>query len=138
MAVLAYGVRLILASDFIADSSRSALERFWSRRGVRRGDSAPIFTLVLLTVQEVWQKVGAESSTKAFLALFMSSSIVVPVAFMWTSTKMDIGFKLAVTFCLVLSGLALGLGLFLDTSIRGEGVTGWRGDESGVTSDEDV
>jgi len=103
MAVLAYGVRFVIASDFIADSSRSALEQFWAQRNVMRGEKIPLPTLVYLTAKEVWVKGGAEI---AFF-LFLSAFVVVPVAVMWTTTRLDAGLNIAMTVFLVLSGVWL-------------------------------
>ncbi|KAK5118782.1 hypothetical protein LTR85_007988 [Meristemomyces frigidus] len=71
MALLSYGIRLIVTSDFIANSSRGALERFWARADVRRGESAPILTFIALTTQEAWSNGGADIFLRCSIALFV-------------------------------------------------------------------
>nr|POE72059.1 hypothetical protein CFP56_11935 [Quercus suber] len=137
IAILAYVFRLVLTSEFIADSSRNALEKFWARTGVRRGDSAPVLTLILLIAQEVWRKTGAGYFMKACMVISLTAFVVVPVVFMWTSTRMDVGFDTAMTLFLVLSSLGLGIGLFVNPGGHGERVTAWQGDEASTTSGED-
>ena len=135
MALLSYTIRLIFASDFIADSSRSALEKFWARRNVRRGDAAPISTLVFLTAKEVWNNGGARLVLSSAFFLFLSAFIVVPVAFIWTSTRLDTGFNVAMTLLLVLSGLGTGGFIFMSGGgDLGETVTSWLTPHGGMRS----
>ncbi|KAK5732589.1 hypothetical protein LTR17_010404 [Elasticomyces elasticus] len=126
MALLSYGIRLLLASDFLADSSRSALERFWARHNVRRGDNVPWLTLVTLTLQELWRNGGSRFAVACSYVLFVSAFVVIPIAFLWTSTKLDTGFDVAMTLFLLASGLAtLWFVVLLGGSDVGERVTGW-------------
>ena len=104
-AMVAYGVRFLVANDFLADSSRRAVERFWARRNVRRGTSIPTLTFVLLTAQEIWGHGGQTVLLTGLGLAFMSAFIVVPVGFLWSSTGLDAGFKVSLTLLLVLSGL---------------------------------
>ncbi|KAK3629236.1 hypothetical protein LTR56_005112 [Elasticomyces elasticus] len=126
MALLSYGIRLLLASDFLADSSRGALERFWARHNVRRGENAPWPTLVTLTVQEVWRNGGSSFAAACSYVLFVSAFVVVPVAFLWKSTRLDTGFNVAMTLFLLASALAtLWFVTLVGGSNVGERVTGW-------------
>ncbi|KAK5689185.1 hypothetical protein LTR17_026458 [Elasticomyces elasticus] len=126
MALLSYGIRLLLASDFLADSSRSALERFWARHNVRRGDNVPWLTLVTLTLQELWRNGGSSFAVACSYVLFVSAFVVIPIAFLWTSTRLDTGFDVAMTLFLLASGLAtLWFVVVLGGSDVGERVTGW-------------
>ncbi|KAK6391785.1 hypothetical protein LTR65_004279 [Meristemomyces frigidus] len=135
MASLAFGIRFIVASDFIANSSRGALERFWARRNVRRGESAPVLTLVTLTAQEVWRNGGADIFVRCSLALFISAFIVVPVAFVWTSTSLDVGFNIAMTLLFVLSGSVFAGFIFVvGDGGSSEKVTAWLGDRADAES----
>lgn len=128
MAVLSYGIRLIVASDFLANSTRRGLERFWARRNVRRGQNAPIFTLIALTAQEAWNNGGADLFRQFSVALVIVAFLVVPVACIWTSTKLDIGFDIAMTLFLVLSGFAFaGMIYIVVGTDSGERVTAWSG-----------
>lgn len=113
-ALLAYGIRFIVANDFLTDSSRRALERFWARRNVRRGASIPTLTFVQLTAQEIWDNGGQELFAKCLGLSFLSAFVVVPVGFMWASIGLDTGFKISLTLLLVLS--ALGIGIFMAKS----------------------
>ena len=142
MAVLSYGIRVLVTSDSVADSSRRALERFWTRRNVRRGQSAPFFTLVLLTTQDLWSNGGAELVKSVFFVVFISAFILVPVAFLWTSTKLDVGLPTAVTLLFILSGITsasfiIGSGLS-DTSERWAAWFHGRTEPASVTLREDV
>ena len=112
MALLAYVVRIVLTSEFLAQSSRSALERFWESRGVQRGTSAPVLTISLLTLQAIWRDGGAELAGNAFVVLFIGSFILVPSILAWTTTNLDIGFHVAVFLFLIFSSVALALAVF--------------------------
>lgn len=109
MASLAYGIRWIVANDFLAESSRRALERFWAKRNVSRGARVPVITLALLTIQDVWETGGRDLFLKILLSVVLPAFLLVPVGFLWHSTGLDTGFKLSVTLLLVVSGLAAAL-----------------------------
>jgi hypothetical protein len=124
MALLAYGVRLILTSEFLAQSSRGALERFWELRGVQRGTDAPLLTIALLTLREIWHNGGAKLLGNVSLVLFFGSLVVGPIALAWRLTDLDPGFNVAITLFLVLFGLVLAFGIFL-VGVGGKFVTIW-------------
>lgn len=108
-AVLAYGFRFVVSNDFLADTSRRALERFWARRNVRRGASIPTLTFVVLTAQELWKQGGKTIAVACLALLSFSAFLIVPASFLWVSIGMDKGFKLSVTLFLILSGLGAAL-----------------------------
>jgi len=142
VALLSYSVRVIIASDFIADASRTALEKFWARRNVGRGESAPLLTLVILTAGEVWANGGAKFVLLTGALVGMSAFIVVPVAFMWTSTNMDNSLNVAMTLLFILVAVVFALFTIYGDRIGGGGYTssGRRDslDHGSVTSGEDV
>lgn len=123
MAALAYGVRLMLTSEYLAKSLHGAFERFRAQRGLPRGANAPIFTIALFTLREIWQNGAAKVLAKALMVLFGGSLIVVPIAFAWTSTSLDVGFQAAVSLFLVLS--SLGLAFCFSDAAGGEYMTAW-------------
>jgi hypothetical protein len=139
LAALAYSVRLVIGSDFLADTTRGALEQFWASRNVQRGENAPILTLVTLTVAEIWKRGGSKYALRILVLAFMSSFIVVPVAFMWKVTHMHLGFNVAITVSLIFYALAIA---FLTTSFFNgrPPLPGWGrlGNDTGDSSEEEV
>ena len=121
-ALLAYGIRFAIANDFVADNSRRALERFWARRNVRRGTSIPTLTFISLTVQEIWSHGGSEVATLLAGLTFMSAFIVVPVAFLWSSTSLDLGFNISMTLFLLLFAIGAALVPTMGGSLSRTGV----------------
>lgn len=102
IALVSYAVRLVVASDFIADNSRRALEKFWARRNVQRGQNAPIFTLIGLTIREILNHGGFS----VVIGVISTAFIVIPIAFLWTTTQLGLSFNITMTLFLLSSGLA--------------------------------
>ena len=139
MVSLAYTVRLSIGSDFLNNSTRRSLERFWTRTGVRRGDSPPLITIILYTVEEVWNSGGSNVVWQIITLMFLLVVTLLPIIFMWTSTGMGTGFNSAITLLMILPVLAI----FIVRLFSGEGrsSTSWmrRRDDSGNSdSGEDV
>ena len=68
MALLSYAIRLLLASDFTADRSRTALEKLWARPNVRNGENVSGVRLTLLTMYELIE--GDEPTGYIFRGVF--------------------------------------------------------------------
>jgi hypothetical protein len=103
MVALAYGVRILIGSDLLVNSTRRSFERFGALTGVNPSDNerAPMFTIIRFTVQEIWK------STKVFLlagtagSLALTVPLVIPIVLMWSYTNMGKGFKTVITLFLL-------------------------------------
>lgn len=125
MVSIAYGVRILVGSELLANSTRRSFERFWEITGVKPSDSdkAPVLTIVQFTVQEIWKSVKASLLVGTAGSIALTAPLVIPIVFMWTSTNMDKGFKTIVTLFLLTS---VATALFM-TLIRKHGpITGLR------------
>jgi hypothetical protein len=126
MVSIAYGVRILVGSDLLANSTRRSFERFWELTGVKPSDSdkAPMFTIVRFTVQEIWKSIRASLLVGTAGSIALTAPLVIPIVFMWTSTNMGKGFKAIVTLFLLTS---VATALLMTLNFRRHGpVTGLR------------
>ena len=93
---LAYAVRFFVGSELLINSTRRSLERFWSSTGVRRGADAPILTIALFVVQDVWNNGGYSTAASIAKFSFVVAILVLPVSLMWTFENMGNSFNTAV------------------------------------------
>lgn len=108
-ALVSYGLRLIVASDFLADMTRQALERYWAGKYVARGDDVPTVKLLWLTFQEIWNNSEDAYVTTGIVLLVALSVLIVPVSvvLLWVTTRLGTGFDVAITLFLLFSGIFL-------------------------------
>jgi hypothetical protein len=101
---LAYGVRFFLGSEFLINSTRRSLERFWvTSSGGKHGADAPVLTIAWFTAQEIWNNGGFAMFASIFKFSCVTAMIAIPMAFMWISEDMGNSFNTAVTLFIVLS-----------------------------------
>jgi ABC-type spermidine/putrescine transport system permease subunit II len=97
--------------------------------------------LVLFTLREIWLNGGRQSVGSASIVVFFASLVIVPIAFAWKSTNLDAGFHGAVSVLLILSGVAMAIGLYMSSG-DGDGlILTWHRrhhNESDDSSSEDV
>jgi hypothetical protein len=126
MVSVAYGVRILVGSDLLANSTRRSFERFWEITGVKPSDSdkAPMLTIVRFTVQEIWKSVRQALLVGTAGSIAVTAPFVIPIVFMWTSTNMGRGFKTIITLFL-LTSVATALLMTLNFKRHGP-VTGLR------------
>jgi hypothetical protein len=111
MVTFAYGVRILVNSQLVANSTRRAFERFWAVTGLEPNDtdSVPMFTIIRFTVQEIWNStkhtLSANAAGMVGIAgsLFLTTPLIIPIIFMWLSTNMGTGFNAVITLLLLLS-----------------------------------
>ena len=105
MVTIAYGVRLLVGSELLVNSTRRAFERFWELTGVKPGDSdkAPMFTIVRFTLQDIWKSIRDSLLAGTAGSIALTAPLVIPIVFMWTSTNMGRGFKTIITLFLLTS-----------------------------------
>jgi hypothetical protein len=105
MVAIAYGVRILVGSELLVNSTRRSFERFWEITGVKPGDSdkAPMFTIVRFTTQEIWKSIRDSLLVGTAGSLSLTAPLVIPIVFMWTSTDMGRGFKTIITLLLLTS-----------------------------------
>jgi hypothetical protein len=105
VVTIAYGVRILVGSELLVNSTRRSFERFWELTGVKPGDSdkAPMFTIVRYTVQEIWKSIKDSLLIGTAGTLTLTAPLVIPIVFMWTSTDMGRGFKTIITLFLLTS-----------------------------------
>jgi hypothetical protein len=111
MVTFAYGVRILVNSQLVANSTRRAFERFWAVTGLEPSDtdSVPMFTIIRFTVQEIWNStkhtLSANAAGMVGIAgsLFLTTPLIIPIIFMWLSTNMGTGFNAVITLLLLLS-----------------------------------
>ena len=126
MVSIAYGVRILVGSELLANSTRRSFERFWDLTGVKPSDSdkAPMLTIVLFTLQEIWKSVKASLLVGTAGSIALTAPLVIPIVFMWTSTNMGKGFKTIVTLFLLTS---VATALLMTLNFRKHGpITGLR------------
>ena len=139
MLAFAYAARFFISSEVLVNSTRRSFERFWSKKGVRRGDNAPILTIVWFTIEELWGSGGSSVFWRAAGMLTLVAFPVIPVALMWKTTAMGPGFNSAISLLLLLPVLAVGIVRFFMGS--GSYHSRWvhrQGDSSDSDSDEEV
>ena len=125
VVIISYIIRLLVASDLIADSTYRALRNFRDRDG-QPGESVSPLTLIVLIVQDLWSHGGSAFIGGCSFFLFVSALIVIPIAFLWRTTKLDVGFNIAVTLFLIVSSFALAAFIFLTGGDEAmEGVSRW-------------
>lgn len=105
MVSIAYGVRLLVGSELLANSIRRSSERFWEMTGVKPSetDKAPVFTIIRFTVQEIWESTKGVLLVGTTGSFALTAPLVIPIVFMWTFTNMGTGFKAAITVFLLAS-----------------------------------
>lgn len=126
MVSIAYGVRILVGSELLANSTRRSFERFWELTGVKPSDSdkAPMLTIVRFTVQEIWKSVKASLLVGTAGSIALTAPLVIPIVFMWASTNMGKGFKTIVTLFLLTS---VATALLMTLNFRKHGpITGLR------------
>jgi hypothetical protein len=105
IACLSYGVRLVIRSDLIADNRRRALETFWKGANLKPGSKIPTHTLIFRTTREIWKHKGPLLSISFFIMILSIS--VVPIAFLWTRTRLDVGFNVTITLLVIPFGIVV-------------------------------
>jgi hypothetical protein len=111
MVTFAYGVRILINSQLVANSTRRAFERFWAVTGLEPSntDSVPMFTIIRFTLQEIWNSTkytlfaNAAGMVGIAGSLFLTTPLIIPIIFMWLSTNMGTGFNTVITLLLLLS-----------------------------------
>lgn len=126
MVSIAYGVRILVGSELLANSTRRSFERFWDLTGVKPSDpdKAPMLTIVRFTVQEIWKSTREALFVGTAGSIALTAPLVIPIVFMWTSTNMGRGFKTIITLFL-LTSVATALLMTLNFKRHGP-VTGLR------------
>lgn len=102
VATFCYGTRIIIRSSAIAESKRRALETFWATGKLRPGSKIPTRKLIQLTGQELWK--SGESIIGILIFIFMITLVVLPIVFMWTTTKLDSSWSVMMTLVLLPCG----------------------------------
>jgi hypothetical protein len=125
LACLSYGVRLIIRSDLVEHSRRRALETFWKRAGLKPGSKIPTHRLVFLTTREIWTHKGPILNFSLFLTILSIS--ILPIAFLWTRTRLDVGLNAVITLLVLPFGIAVAWLFTSSTSHHrhGSGIPMW-------------
>jgi hypothetical protein len=99
IAILCYGARIVIRSSLIAESKRQALETFWSTGNLRPGSKIPTRKLIELTAKELWKNGRPFLGFSIFV--FIMALTAVPLAFMWSTSGMDVSWKIMITLVLL-------------------------------------
>lgn len=139
LALLAYAVRIAITSDYLETNYHRALERIKKKKSIGQGERVPTLTLLALTADEIWTNGGQQI---ALVLLFVATFVVIPVIFMWRSTKLDPGFDISITLLLVFSGFGIAYSIFGlgDPGDPTRRIVRWfhsRGDSPSVASSSD-
>jgi hypothetical protein len=124
LASLSYSVRLIIRSNLIELNRRRALEIFWTKADLKPGSKIPAHSLIFLTTKEIWKHRGPALTFSVFIMIFSIS--VVPIAFLWAKTRLDVGLNVVVTLLVIPFGFAVAwyfTSSAIDATERGERMT---------------
>ena len=99
IAILCYGARILIRSSLIAESKRQALETFWATGNLKPGSKIPTRKLIELTAKELWKNGGPFLGFSIFVLTMALTAI--PVAFMWSTSGMDVSWNVMMTLVLL-------------------------------------